>query len=144
MRTKKFSLKKYWIETNIFKNYFDAFLGIIVLICLPLCSLIMVFTSDNTGFWSYVFPLSSISLAGVYDAYGRYEKGAPQNFKLGTRVVLDFMAMFLAACVSNIDKTWKHYIPSIILLLSGGILLFEAINRIKTAIEISSWYGEIK
>lgn len=139
-------MKKYWIasQTNIFKNYIDAILGIIVLVFLPLGSLMLVNVSEDTGFWIYVFPLISISLAGVYDAYGRYEKDSPQNFKLGIRVVLDMLAIFFAAYFANTERIWAHYIPSILLLLNGSILLFEAVNRIKTAIEISSWYVKLK
>ncbi|MDE7418078.1 MAG: hypothetical protein K2N44_17555 [Lachnospiraceae bacterium] len=139
-------LKKYWTDTqtNLFKNYFDAIFGMVVLVCLPLCSLIMVNVSDEIGFWNYVFPLTSIGLAGAYDAYGRYERGAPRNFKLGIRVFFDFLAIFFAAYFANIDRSGIHYIPSIILLFSGCILLGEAFNRIKTAVEISPWYAKFK
>lgn len=143
---KKYYLIKfilYFIIFNVFYNV-DAVLGIVILICLPLGSLISINISKNTDFWSYAFPLISIALAGIYDAYGRYEKNSSKNFKLCIRVILDTLAIFFGAYFSNVNLIWKHYIPSIILLFSGIMLLSEAINRIKTAIEISPWYIKFK
>lgn len=104
----------------------------------------MVYMTKDVVFWNYAFPLVSISAAGIYDSYGRYEKGADSSVKLCTRTILDSTGIFFALYYTNVERSWKHYIAACILLVSGGIVLHEAISRIKTAIEISSWYARFR
>ena len=50
---------------------------------------------DQYTFWNYTYSLMSISLAGIYDSYGRYEYRSLKNVKLFIRVLIDIVAIFL-------------------------------------------------
>lgn len=135
--------KNYWLdrETYIFKNYIDAICGAIVLILLPMISLITVSFVSQPTWDNYLFPIVSIALAGAYDTYGRYEHGSPKNFKLGLRLIIDLIAMFLSALSLGINSTILRFAPSCILLFCGLTLTVEIFARIDTAIKLSPWYS---
>lgn len=59
--------------------------------------------------------------------------------KLGLRVAFDGIAVFLAAFFTGTNEKMVAMIPPILLILCGLILMFEAIERIRVAIEISEW-----
>lgn len=135
------TIKKYWSssETNIFKNYIDALCGSVVLIILPALSLVSAVMAYPT-ISSYTFPIVSVALAGAYDTYGRYEPKSPKNVKLGIRVVLDFVSIFLSALFVRSECLWVRLIAPIFLILAGITILVEVWQRVKTAIELSPWY----
>lgn len=89
-------IRNYWLaeETNIFRNYRDALAGFVALVIIPAVSIFFVLFTDGYTFWSYTFPFISISLAGAYDTYGRYNGHSPQNAKLVIRLIFDFLAIF--------------------------------------------------
>ena len=87
-------LKAYWPreETNIFRNYIDAILGLIILIALPCASICSAIFVEKTTFANYVFPIVSICLSGACDTYGRFQKDSHKNFKLVVRLVLEMFS----------------------------------------------------
>lgn len=137
----KLWIKANWLaeDTNIFKNYRDALGGLVVLILIPLLSIWLVISINEYTFWSYTFPFLSISLAGAYDTYGRYEGVSPKNFKLVIRVILDFTALFFAVFSIGTDSLVLPYIAPALLVICGLFLTFEIYNRVKRAILISPW-----
>lgn len=141
MNKVKLWIKDNWLaeETNIFKNYRDALAGLVVLILIPFLSIWLVIYTDDYTFWSYTFPFLSISLAGAYDTYGRYEGNSPKNYKLVIRVILDFTAFFFAVFSIGTDSLVLPYIAPALLVLCGLFLTFEIYNRVKRAILISPW-----
>ena len=74
----------------------------------------------------------------MYDAYGRCSV-RERNVKLGIRVAIDSVAIVLAAFFSGTSSRVLWAIPPLMLLICGAGLLFEAVERIKVAIEISDW-----
>ncbi len=132
---------KYWIseETNIFKNYIDAVCGFIVLVLVPAASIWLTLSVEEYTFWSYFFPLSSISLAGLYDTYGRYEGESPRNQKLFVRAGINAVAILLAAVCPWTESEMFYFISPVLLAFSGVMLLFEMYNRVKIGILISPW-----
>lgn len=135
--------KKYWFDSksNIFKNYVDAICGMVVLTILPGLSLFSALRVPVTTWSNYVFPIVSICLAGAYDTYGRYEPHSPKNIKLGIRVVIDMLAIFLAAFfVGQTNYICRAAAPAL-LTLTGLSLVVEVWWRVKTAIELSPWYS---
>lgn len=131
----------YWtdMKTNVFRNCPDALFGIVPLILLPLASLIPALLEVEAGFWSYTFPLSCISIAGMYDAYGRMEKEAPKNVKLGIRIALNRIALLLSAILLNYGRCVR-WIPGVILIICGSMLLREICQRVSTSILMSEWF----
>lgn len=85
------------------------------------------------------FPIISISLAGAYDAYGRYESASSKNVKLVIRSIFDFLAIFFAALSVGIENSVLPYIAPLLLLICGFFLTYEIYNRVKLAILISPW-----
>lgn len=134
-------IKNYWSaeETNIFKNYTDALAGFVVLVILPAIALISAVIEREYTFWNYTFPLLSISLAGLYDAYGRYEGPSPKNQKLVIRALFDFFAIFFSALCLGMENMILPYIAPGVLLLCGVLLCIEIFNRIIKAVCISPW-----
>lgn len=142
MKILKRVIKNYWLaeETNIFRNYRDALAGFVVLVMIPAVSVFFVLFIDNYTFWSYSFPLISISLAGAYDTYGRYNgKDSPKNPKLVVRFVLDLLAIFFAAFSIGRNNMILPYVAPILLLVCGLFLTAEIYNRLKMAALISRW-----
>lgn len=141
MNKLKLVIKNYWLaeETNIFKNYRDALAGFVVLVVIPAFSILFVGYEDDYTFWSYAFPFISISLAGAYDTYGRYDGDSPKNAKLVVRIILDFFAIFFAALSVGNDNVILPYVAPILLFICGLFLTCEIYNRIKRAVLISSW-----
>ena len=135
------SVRTYWVsvENNIFKNYLDALLSILPLVILPIISLFSVFYAEDTTFWNYTFPIVTLSVAGIYDTYGRYEQGHPKNVKLGIRAFFDILALCLSGILLNVDNPAKLTAPAL-LFLSGIFLMIEVIFRVKTKIQISCKY----
>ncbi len=134
-------IKNYWLseETNIFKNYKDALAGFIVLVVTPGFSLLFVLCTDSYTFWSYTFPFISISLAGAYDTYGRYDGTSPKNAKLVVRLIFDFLAIFFAALSVGINNMVLPYVAPTLLFICGLFLTLEIYNRVKIAVMISRW-----
>lgn len=131
----------YWkdLKTNIFRNYLDALFGIVPLVLLPVGSLLPVLLEVQADFWNYTFPVLCISIAGMYDAYGRMEKEAPKNVKLGIRIALDGIALLLSAILLNSDR-YMRWIPGFILSICGVMLLREIFQRVATSAQMSEWF----
>ncbi len=127
------------MRTNIFKNYLDALFGIIPLVFLPAGSLFPTLFVTEVNFWNYTFPIFCISIAGIYDAYGRMEKQHPKNVKLGVRMALNGISLLLAAILLN-SRGCVRWIPGVILTFCGVMLLREIWQRITTSIQMSEWY----
>ena len=53
-------------------------------------------------FWNYSFPLISISWAGVYDCFGRFETKSPKNSKLVVRMVFNGISIFFPSFVQEL------------------------------------------
>ena len=132
----------YWNaeETNLFKNYKDALAGLIALVFVPAFSVLLVIFTSNYTFWNYTFPLLSISLAGLYDTYGRYEFQSPRNQKLAARTIIHAIAIFCSALSLGMDSKWMFYIAPTLLCLCGLLLIREIYIRVKKAILISPWF----
>jgi len=135
------AIATYWsdLQTNIFRNYCDALFGIIPLVLLPASSLAPALAVAEADFWNYTFPISCISTAGIYDAYGRLESHKPKNLKLGFRMALNFTALLLSALLVDHGK-YVRMIPGAILTLCGIFLLGEIWQRVVTSIQMSEWY----
>ena len=134
-------IKNYWLaeETNIFRNYRDALGGFVVLVMIPAVSVLFVLFIDDYTFWSYSFPLISISLAGAYDTYGRYNGHSPKNAKLVVRLIFDFLAIFFATLSVGNNNIILPYVSPTLLFVCGLFLTFEIYNRVKMAVSISPW-----
>lgn len=134
-------IKKYWIDenTNIFKNYKDALAGLLALIIIPALSIGFTTHIDKPTFWNYAFPLLSISLAGLYDTYNRYEVRSPKNTKLLIRTIFNFTSIFFSAISIGSKSIILPYISPILLFVCGLLLIFEIYSRVKMAILISPW-----
>lgn len=130
----------YWFDenTNVFHNYIDAILGMIVLVVFPAISIVNVFLSSAVGFSDYFFPIFSIAFAGMYDAYGRWsnEKG---RGKLVLRLAVDSLAIVTSALLMHVENKIVWALPPFFLFLVGVTLCVEVYNRVKTALEISEW-----
>jgi len=135
------TIKKYWFDeqTNVFNNYIDAIFGLIVLVCFPALTVLPVAILESVDWFNYVFPIISVSCAGMYDAYGRYTAKSPRNLKLGMRVSIDVLAIVLAALFCGVNSRILWAIPPVMLFVCGIGLVVEALERIKVAIEISEW-----
>lgn len=131
----------YWkdLKSNIFRNCPDAVFGILPLLLLPAASLFPAVMAAQVGFWNYTFPIFCISIAGIYDAYGRIEDHNPKNIKLGIRIALNSAALFLSAVFMNYGPCVR-WIPGALLTLSGALLLGEICLRVSTAFRMSEWY----
>lgn len=134
-------IRNYWLaeETNIFRNYRDALAGFVALVMIPAVSVFFVLFIDDYTFWSYSFPLISISLAGAYDTYGRYNGHSPKNVKLVVRLIFDFLAIFFAALSVGNNNMILPYVAPTLLFVCGLFLTFEIYNRVKRAVLISQW-----
>lgn len=132
-------VKRYWIaeETNIFKNYRDAIMGLVSLIIIPLFSICLVFAVEEYTFWNYSFPLISISWAGVYDCFGRFETKSPKNPKLVVHMVFNGISIFFSILCPGVSHTYLPIVSPSLLFLCGLFLFFEIYNQIKYAISIS-------
>lgn len=91
--------------------------------------------------WNYTFPILSICVAGIYDAYGRYKQGASRNVKLGIRAGVDFLSLILSAVLVN-EIWYIRLIPTGLLALCGIALIFEVVIRVLTTIQMSDWYRD--
>lgn len=131
---------KYWRDenTNIFNNSVDAAFGMFAMVAVPAASLYSVFTCSSVDWANYIFPVTSIAIAGLYDAYGRFS-AEKRRVKLGTRITLDVLAIFLAAVLSRTSSKALWLISPALLTLSGVMLIYDAYIRIDTAIRISEW-----
>lgn len=138
-------LKSDWFseESNIFRNYGDALAGFVVLVIIPAMSIGLVISTASISFWNYTFPLVSISLAGVYDTYGRYSGKSPKNVKLVFRAVFNSVAIIFAVIATDMDNRKLSFIAPCLLFLCGLLLIREIRNRLKTAFQINPWlYGD--
>lgn len=145
----------YWLdeEANIFANYKDAVAGIVPLIIIPCLSVVFTIHTEIFTFWDYTFPLVSISLAGMYDSFSRYEYQSAKNPKLVFRTVLNILVMFLSSyCASPFiilngrcvgEQRWIAYLAPLLLFLGGVFLINEIFCRIYNAILISRWNSGI-
>ncbi len=129
-------------ETNIFKNYIDAMLGMVVLLVFPLLSAVSLFSIlDNVNLYNYVFPLASICVAGAYDTYGRYTPNSSRNLKLGFRLIIDVMVVLLSLIALATQSKALVILAPLLLMLPGVMIVEECYNRVKTAVMISKWYA---
>lgn len=135
------TIKNYWNaeNTNIFNNYRDALAGSVVLVVVPALSVFFAVFVERYTFWNYTFPLLSISLAGLYDTYGRYDQGSPKNQKLMVRAIVHFVSIFFAALCIGIESKVLPYISPCLLCVCGLFLISEIYRRVKSAILISPW-----
>ena len=129
-------------ESFIFKNGYDTLLGSIVLIVLPgislFSTLFYVGESTEVSFLNYSFPLLSISLAGVYDAYGRLKQDSVSNMKLYIRIIIDIVAFSSTVFVDYFDKINMIWLSPIVLLVCSLILISEIIVRIRICFKLLS------
>ena len=132
-------IKEYFtdIDANIFRNYIDALFGSVVLIILPIVSLVYTFVALETPqFFSYLFPVLSICIAGIYDAYGRYEENQRKKSKLRFRIICDLIALSAAIVATWLKNILLVVIAPSILVLSGLLLVYEIFYRVITVIQI--------
>ena len=106
---------------------------------LPIVSLIFTVFVEDASFSNYIFPIMSVALAGAYDTYGRYEFKSPKNIKLGIRLSVDFVSVFLSAVLVH-GSLLLRLIPPGFLVLVGLTIGHEVFIRVKTAIEVSPWF----
>lgn len=137
-------VKAYWFsnETNIFKNHIDALYGLGVLVLIPLLSIILTIRIDSSSFWNYSFPLISISLAEIYDVYGRYEYKSSKNTKLFVRIALNCVSIAFSLGCRGCSGVILFFSP-VCLCLNGLLLVVEICNRVNYAIKLSKWYVHI-
>lgn len=145
MHTQKMleAISAYWkaLENNIFKNYFDAIFGLIPLVLLPAASLLPALLAGEADLWNYTFPICCISIAGIYDAYGRWEEHQSRNVKLGIRIALNCLALLLSAILVPFNcGTLVRCIPGALLAFCGVMLIGEIYQRVKTSIQMSKYY----
>ena len=68
-----------------------------------------------------------------------YCPGEKKNVKLGMRLSCNALALFLAPLACGLERRWLMFVPPALLVLSGLVLVYEIVVRIKTAILISAW-----
>ena len=144
-------------ETNVFNNFLDALLGLVVQIVFPVISLRMVYSTNSTLFSTFGFPILTISAAAMYDSFNRiiaahYTKerdledvNSSTEFKviesgytviytkLVVRIVLHFITILAAFLLSN-DPTSLHlrWIPYALLIFSGIHMFREMCSTLCT------------
>ena len=115
---------------------------------LPLLSLLSVwrtrgfiYSADNIGlaFWSYSFPLISISASGLFDAITRIEPNAKRNPKLVVRIVLNSIAALLSGVMCGSSATALRLVPAALLSVNGLFLLREIGANVTLSIRLSEW-----
>ena len=76
-------------------------------------------------FWNYSFPLISISWAGVYDCFGRFETKSPKNPKLVVRMVFNGMYLYIFSILRpGVSHTCLPVVSPSLLFLCGLFLFF--------------------
>lgn len=135
-------------ESNIFRDYKDALFGFAVLVVLPLLSLFsvwktrgFVYNADGIGlaFWSYSFPLISISISGLFDAITRIEPNAKRNPKLVVRIVFNSIAALLSGVMCGSTTAVLRLVPAALLSVNGLLLLREIGANVTLSIRLSEW-----
>lgn len=140
----KVALKSWFkIESNIFNNYKDALIGFVVLICIPLLSIVLTINAVHINFFDYVFPLVSISLAELYDIYGRYHGSEGKIAKLRIRISFNVIAILFMILTLFTKIRWMAYIAPIALFVCGFIIVHEIVCRVTYAVKISKWYAKL-
>lgn len=127
-------------KTSIFNDWRDALIGFFLLTVMPLGSLLsLIVILPSPTFFNYVFPIMSLSLAGMYDSYGRYKYKQAKNVKLGIRFLMDLAAIITAALFYRNPHHVTLIIAPVILLGAGTLLIHETYIRIKSDIIMSDW-----
>ena len=81
----------------------------------------------------------SISWAGVYDCFRRFETKSPKNPKLVVRMVFHGISIFFSILRPGVSHTCLPVVSPSLLFLCGLFLFFEIYNQIKYAILISPY-----
>lgn len=114
-----------------------------VLVIIPAMSIGLVISTESISFWSYTFPLVSISFAGIYDTYGRYNGKSPKNVKLVFRAIFNSVAIIFAIIAVDMDNRKISFVAPGLLFLCGLLLIREIRSRLRTALQINPWlYGD--
>lgn len=134
-------------STFFFHSILDVFFGTIALFIFPIISLWYVYKGGGILFSNYGFPLISISVAALYDTYGRYKPSTDfENVrfvgvyytKLILRATCNLLTLLIAALIcgaQNLSDYW--WLPCIPLVFSAILLCNEAWQRIKTSFMLS-------
>jgi len=155
-------------ETLFFNNTPDAILGLIVMVLIPSVSLcyvlqvvdvrvgvaaflseteiIKVYRKEYVEFMDYTFPIISVSLAEMYDTFGRFrwKEKDPRIYVFITRIIFDIAALLLALITTNNVDNIALTFPPIMLLIPGLIITFEFIRMIYYSIKYSTWSSRIE
>lgn len=142
METIKDKIYLYFCDEKyyIFKNCLDAWLGLLVLIVIPSISIILAF-NQSINFFNFYFPIISICLAEIYDAYGRKDGNDKKGTILNIRIVLALFSLMNLILVFFIEK--YYWLPSLILILNALLIVVEIFLRIKLNIKTNKYYGYI-
>lgn len=136
----KMCLYFYNEEYYIFRNCFDALLGLLILVVIPIVSIILTFEIDqNVDFFNFCFPIISICLAEIYDAYGRKDGNPKKGIVLNIRIVFSVISLLSLIFVFILGKC--YWIPSAILVLNALLIIVEIILRFNYTIKSSIWYN---
>lgn len=130
-------------EYYIFRNCTDALFGLLVLVIIPIASVILALTIDEAvNFFNFYFPIISICLAEIYDAYGRKDGNTKKEIILNIRIIFAGVSLSSLILVFLLNK--YYWIPSLILVLNALLIIFEILIRIKYNVQSSIWFNCLK
>lgn len=126
-------------KTYIFHSSLDVIFGFFALLAIPTISLWYVADGGGVLWSNYGFPFISITIAALYDTYGRYV--SVESSDIPTRKVAYAKLIFRALCsvvslvlsclicgVSALATIW--WVPCIPLILAGILLGSEGLQRL--------------
>ncbi len=128
-------------DTNMFRTGLEAIGGALILFLFPLVSIIIIISQvtheHSPTFLSFSYPLLTIALSDMYDAFSRMGENHIKNKKVICRIVLSAASLGLALWLSFADTmNWWHALPLIPLLLNGVILARDMLARWRISIDL--------
>lgn len=136
----KMCLYFYNEEYYIFRNCIDALLGLFILVIIPIISVILALNIDeDVNFFNFYFPIISICLAEIYDAYGRKDGNTKKGTVLNIRIVLAVVSLLSLIFILCLDQC--YWLPPSILVLNALLIIFEIFLRVVYNIKSSIWFN---
>lgn len=128
-------------ETFVFHSALDVIFGFFVLLAIPAISLWYVADGGGVLWSNYGFPFISITIAALYDTYGRYVSVESSDIptrkvayaKLILRAICSVVSLVISCLicgVSALAPIW--WVPCIPLILASILLGSEGVQRLRT------------
>lgn len=113
----------------MFNTGLEAAGGALILLVFPLISVVtighQIMSNQPPEFFSFSYPILTISLSDVYDAFGRLGEDIMKNRKVYLRIILSILSFLLALCLTFSDEMTLLHATPILPILLNGLLLFR-------------------